>query len=226
MIPDKIYIDQDLIDFHCLKEHLNDDEIEYIRAELVGCPKESDNCYGLEEAAEEYASLEYDCHSETDAFYAMLQKDGFIAGAKWQKKQDQETIELAEDHAMMAGMNKAKAEFDQKCQGCFNRDEVYWKGMQHARTELEKDNYLYPKSEYELDWLDELKKDLFEEGRKAMNEEMMKEAVEADIDFDFIDKDARTHVVVRACVVEDDYGILAGEKCKCLILKDDETESD
>ena len=35
MIPDKIYIDQDLIDFHCLKEHLNDDEIEYIRKDAL-----------------------------------------------------------------------------------------------------------------------------------------------------------------------------------------------
>ena len=31
--------------------------------------------------------------------------DAFKAGAEWQEKQDQETIELAEDHAMLAGMN-------------------------------------------------------------------------------------------------------------------------
>ena len=30
--------------------------------------------------------------------------------AKWQKQKDQETIELAEDHAMLAGMNKMKEE--------------------------------------------------------------------------------------------------------------------
>lgn len=30
--------------------------------------------------------------------------------AEWQKKKDQETIELAEDHAMLAGMNKMKEE--------------------------------------------------------------------------------------------------------------------
>lgn len=30
----------------------------------------------------------------------------FIHGAKWQEKQDQSTIELAEDHAMFAGMEK------------------------------------------------------------------------------------------------------------------------
>ena len=29
-------------------------------------------------------------------------------GAKWQKEQDQSTIELAEDHAMLAGMEKMK----------------------------------------------------------------------------------------------------------------------
>lgn len=32
----------------------------------------------------------------------------FKAGAKWQKEQDQSTIELAEDHAMLAGMEKMK----------------------------------------------------------------------------------------------------------------------
>ena len=34
----------------------------------------------------------------------------FIAGAQWQKEQDQSTIELAEDHAMLAGMEKMKQE--------------------------------------------------------------------------------------------------------------------
>ena len=33
-------------------------------------------------------------------------KKFFKAGADWQKEQDKETIELAEDHAMLAGMNK------------------------------------------------------------------------------------------------------------------------
>ena len=32
----------------------------------------------------------------------------FKAGAEWQKEQDQSTIELAEDHAMLAGMEKMK----------------------------------------------------------------------------------------------------------------------
>ena len=86
--------------------------------------------------------------SDNTNFYKCYEK-----GREDQKREDQETIELAEDHAMMAGRMQMK-------------------------EEIERDNYLYPKSEYELGWLDELKKDLFEEGRKAMKEEMMKEAVE------------------------------------------------
>lgn len=46
----------------------------------------------------------------------------YKAGAKWQKKQDQETIEVAEDHAMLAGMEKMKEQLmakaiDAKCFG-------------------------------------------------------------------------------------------------------------
>ena len=33
---------------------------------------------------------------------------GFYRGSKWQEKQDQETIELTEDHAILAGMEKMK----------------------------------------------------------------------------------------------------------------------
>lgn len=36
--------------------------------------------------------------------------EAFKAGAKWQREQDQSTIELAEDHAMLAGMKKMKEE--------------------------------------------------------------------------------------------------------------------
>lgn len=35
-------------------------------------------------------------------------RKAFIVGAQWQKEQDQSTIELAEDHAMLAGMEKMK----------------------------------------------------------------------------------------------------------------------
>jgi hypothetical protein len=34
--------------------------------------------------------------------------------AEWQKKQDQETIELDEDHAMLAGMNKMEQQMMEK----------------------------------------------------------------------------------------------------------------
>lgn len=38
--------------------------------------------------------------------------------AEWQKQRDQETIELAEDHAMLAGMNKMKEEMMKDALNC------------------------------------------------------------------------------------------------------------
>jgi len=56
--------------------------------------------YDLEEAAYQYAN----CFKNQFGMASMA----FIKGAKWQKEQDQSTIELAEDHAMLAGMEKMK----------------------------------------------------------------------------------------------------------------------
>lgn len=70
----------------------------------------------LEEAADEYAEnhgfrVPYDGSNKFyDDVDVKASKEGFIAGAAWQKQKDQETIELAEDHAMLAGMNKMKEE--------------------------------------------------------------------------------------------------------------------
>ena len=41
-------------------------------------------------------------------------RKAFIVGAQWQKEQDQSTIELTEDHAMLAGMEKMKHEIIDK----------------------------------------------------------------------------------------------------------------
>lgn len=60
---------------------------------------------GLEKAAEEYAK---------DETMAGLAERAFKAGANWQKEQDKETIELAEDHAMLAGMVKQEEEMKEK----------------------------------------------------------------------------------------------------------------
>ena len=68
----------------------------------------------LEEAADKYAEnhgfrVPYDGSNKFyDDVDVKASKEGFIAGAEWQKQKDQETIELAEDHAMLAGMNKMK----------------------------------------------------------------------------------------------------------------------
>ena len=60
----------------------------------------------LEEAACEYDNSHIDDNNLA-----------FKAGAQWQKQQDQSTIELAEDHAMLAGMEKMKEEMiDKACE--------------------------------------------------------------------------------------------------------------
>lgn len=61
---------------------------------------------GLEEASKNHASERY--RTTRDRELAEKCKWSFKAGAKWQEKQDQSIIELAEDHAMLAGMEKMK----------------------------------------------------------------------------------------------------------------------
>lgn len=66
----------------------------------------------LEEAAEEF----YPDFSNSIASKAAVNsmRDAFKAGAEWQKVQDQKTIELAEDHAMLAGMNMMEQQMMEK----------------------------------------------------------------------------------------------------------------
>lgn len=60
----------------------------------------------LEEAAKNHAVERY--RVTRDRELAEKCKWSFKAGAKWQEKEDQSTIELAEDHAILAGMEKMK----------------------------------------------------------------------------------------------------------------------
>lgn len=64
------------------------------------------NCTTKSEDLKE-AAFKYRCeHKSCDAYTI----DAFKAGAEWQKQKNQETIELAEDHAMLAGMMKEREE--------------------------------------------------------------------------------------------------------------------
>lgn len=62
----------------------------------------------------EEASIAYSCANPSERSDGMYDQTdiewAFEAGAEWQIQKDQETIELAEDHAMLAGMNKMKEE--------------------------------------------------------------------------------------------------------------------
>lgn len=84
------------------------DEIEYNRqmAEERQMEKEIPN--DLEEAAEEYSfnipsKLFHLLSEEQQILWKKEIEQAYLAGAKWQAEQDKETIELAEDHAYLAG---------------------------------------------------------------------------------------------------------------------------
>lgn len=65
--------------------------------------------------------------------------DAFKAGAKWKEKEMQSTIELAEDHAMLAGMNKMEQQMRTKAidAHCFG-----FQGDALFSFRLPADNYL------------------------------------------------------------------------------------
>ena len=62
------------------------------------------NTQGLDEAAEKH-TYEHFCAGAdfTPEYIKKRMEYAFIAGAKWQAEQDKETIELAEEHAYLAG---------------------------------------------------------------------------------------------------------------------------
>lgn len=68
----------------------------------------------LEEAAKEYARnyIPFDQCDLRDILRV------FKAGSEWQRAEDQKTIELAEDHAMLAGMNKMEQQMLEKGVEC------------------------------------------------------------------------------------------------------------
>jgi len=86
---------------HCKKSWYNEGYIDgkHNRDGQFGEPVSEE----LEDAAFDYAEA---CKYEGGE--KLLCVEHFKAGAKWQKQQDQSTIELAEDHAMLAGMEKMK----------------------------------------------------------------------------------------------------------------------
>lgn len=101
---DAEYVHQDFL--HIVACHFanwqKDKDFQYVKKECERTGGCCDNDIAIE-AAKRHP---YYYASEMEA-YANI---GFKEGAMWQKQQDQETIELAEDHAMLAGMEKMKEE--------------------------------------------------------------------------------------------------------------------
>lgn len=82
----------------------------------------------LEKACDEYYDETWDEHGGKAMvvdgchdiwFPSQATDDFFKAGAQWQKKQDQSTIELAEDHAYLAGQEKM---IDKACDWLLKND--------------------------------------------------------------------------------------------------------
>lgn len=90
---------------------------EYHQFIINECYKEEPVSDELEEAANTYIDNWYkrnDLDKESYPIDVEISKNDFKAGAEWQKKQDQSIIELAEDHAMLAGMEKMKEKMMEK----------------------------------------------------------------------------------------------------------------
>jgi len=88
----------------------------------------------LEEFALQYAGH----HAPYDSCMQEVE-DAVKAGAKWQKEQDQSTIELAEDHAMLAGMEKMREQMMKDAIKC----EVTWiDGFMLDYTQEQQDDLL------------------------------------------------------------------------------------
>lgn len=104
---------------------------------------------GMEEAAMR-DSLDYvdsipdggtDKHPWNDHDVEKAYYDGMLAGAEWQREQDQQLIELAEDHAMLAGMNKMKEEMMERAVETEVVSRIVGRGLLPAVTFLVDDSY-------------------------------------------------------------------------------------
>lgn len=101
--------------------------------------------------------LEEAAHSYVDTTIEWFDSEGnpccypaFEAGAEWQKERDQSTIELAEDHAYLAGQEKI---IEKACE--WLRDNI--------------DKYLYNTGGYEV-YIPKCGGKMFEDFKKAMEE--------------------------------------------------------
>jgi len=101
-------IEKILKEIHRLKKELNEysasEALDYIEAYINTLPEEHVS-EDLEEEIKHYIQSEF---PDGTGFPNVPKIARHFA--KWQKQKDQETIELAEDHAMLAGMMKEREE--------------------------------------------------------------------------------------------------------------------
>lgn len=101
------------------------DQLTWIKAFIDSLPEEHNEDLGLEEELDRRFGKTNN-YSIGD-FAKLYSRKDFKNGAEWQKQKDQETIELAEDHAMLAGMMKEREEMMENAVDAFVHQGLYSK---------------------------------------------------------------------------------------------------
>ena len=112
------YIDAGKLKYEIERRNLSDhymttERYEEELYEIIDSLEEEQPVEGLEEEIERFENG-METYNQADYPTSYTTRDIARHFAEWQKKQDQETIELAEDHAMLAGMNKMEQQMLEK----------------------------------------------------------------------------------------------------------------
>lgn len=166
----------------------------------------------LEEAAEEWCKVNHKgialC-ADKKSHYLAEGADAFKAGAKWQKKRDEEAIKTAEDHAFLAGADWQKEQFEKnRLANCDKlTKEEYDRETDFAMEIIEKEHRQPTFT------------DAINYGMRATKEYLMKEAVEG-----FFTKSIDGDVVFAESTAldVDPKSVKVGDKVKLIVIKEDD----
>lgn len=94
----------------------------------------------LDEAAEQCAEqLDKEAEYQDEWINQAYLVDAFKCGAKWQKEQDQSTIELAEDHAYFAGSENTREKLIEKACEWIRYNRWKYEDSKEGNEAMEKD---------------------------------------------------------------------------------------
>lgn len=156
---------------------------------------------GLENAANKFANQ--------DCVTFISRKKGFIAGAEWQKKLDEEVIKTAEDHAFLAGADWQKEQFEKnRLANCDKLTKEEYDRETDFATEIIEKQHRQPTFTDAINY-----------GMRATKEYLMKEAVEG-----FFTKSIDGDVVFAESTAldVDPKSVKVGDKVKLIVIKEED----